>query len=169
MKSTKISLIMVFAAVLILSVPAKSQTESQNSTSVKNPLPDSLFFNSLVSLYVRSIDEADTTLASEVWSHTAEISFIGPTETEYGWNGVKKIYQRFRDNFSTRKLTFSNLKYYYSNDISWLTYYWIFDATSGNNNTPVQTKGRETQIWRKLNHEWRLVHVHYSGMPVSTN
>jgi hypothetical protein len=152
MKSTKISLIMVFAAVLILSVPTKSQTESQNSTSVKNPLPDSLFFNSLVSLYVRSIDEADTTLASEVWSHTAEISFIGPTETEYGWNGVKKIYQRFRDNFSTRKLTFSNLKYYYSNDISWLTYYWIFDATSGTNSTPVQTKGRETQIWRKLNH-----------------
>src|SRR5664280_75227 len=169
MKSTKISLIMVFAAVLILSVPAKSQTESQNSTSVKNPLPDSLFFNSLVSLYVRSIDEADTTLASEVWSHTAEISFIGPTETEYGWNGVKKIYQRFRDNFSTRKLTFSNLKYYYSNDISWLTYYWIFDATSGTKSTQVKTKGRETQIWRKLNHEWRLVHVHYSGMPVSTN
>jgi len=53
---------------------------------------------------------------------------------------VKKVYLRFRDNFSTRKLTFSNLKYYYSNDISWLTYYWIFDATSGNNSTPVQTK-----------------------------
>src|SRR5664280_3210740 len=168
MKSTKISLIMVFAAVLILSVPTKSQTESQNSTSVKNPLPDSLFFNSLVSLYVRSIDEADTTLASEVWSHTAEISFIGPTETEYGWNGVKKIYQRFRDNFSARKLTFSNLNYFYSDDISWLTYYWMFHATSGTN-TPAQSKGRETQIWRKINHEWRLVHVHYSGMPVSAN
>jgi ketosteroid isomerase-like protein len=168
MKSTKIYLMMAFAAALILSVPAKSQTESQNSISVKNPLSDSLFFNSLVSLYVRSINEADTTLASEVWSHTAEISFIGPTETEYGWNGVKKIYQRFRDNFSTRKLTFSNLKYFYSSDISWLTYYWMFDATSGTN-TPIQSKGRETQIWRKINHEWRLVHVHYSGMPVSTN
>jgi hypothetical protein len=69
---------------LILSIPANSQTESQNSTSVKNSLPDSLFFNSLVALYVRTIDEADTTLASDVWSPTAEISFMGPTETEYG-------------------------------------------------------------------------------------
>ncbi len=169
MKSFLWNLTIIFAVSLIISSPANSQTGQQKNTTVANTLPDSLFFNSLVGLYVRSINEADTTLASEVWSPTAEISFMSPAETEYGWNGVKKIYLRFRDNFSTRKLTFNNLRYYYSNDISWLTFYWIFDATSGIDKTPVRTKGRETQIWRKINHEWRLVHVHYSGMPVTIN
>ena len=168
MKSFVYNLVIIFVATMIVNSPASSQSGQQQKMIAENALPDSLFFSSLVALYVRSIDEADTTLASEVWSHTAEISFIGPTETEYGWNGVKKIYQRFRDNFSARKLTFSSLKYYYSNDISWLTYYWMFDAISATN-TPVQSKGRETQIWRKINHEWRLVHVHYSAMPVSAN
>jgi len=29
------------------------------------------------------------------------------------------------------------------------------------------TRGRETQIYRKERGQWRLVHVHYSGMPVT--
>lgn len=37
-----------------------------------------------------------------------------------------------------------------------LEFYWIFDATfSGGNSEQIQTKGRE----------WRIVHIHYSGMP----
>lgn len=31
----------------------------------------------------------------------------------------------------------------------------------------MQTKGCETQIWRKSHNEWKLVHIHYSGMPVT--
>jgi hypothetical protein len=42
-----------------------------------------------------------------------------------------------------------------------------FDATQEMMNKPIQTKGRETQIWRKLDNEWRLVPIHYSGMPVT--
>ncbi len=32
--------------------------------------------------------------------------------------------------------------------------------------SPVATRGRETQIYQKEQGGWRLVHVHYSGMPV---
>ncbi len=155
----------MFAIALILNNPANSQTE-QKSQSIKIPLPDSIFFNSLVALYAQSIDQADTILASELWAPTAEISFINPGGTEYGWNGVKNIYKMFKDNFSTRKLSFFDVKFAYYNDVSWLTFYWIFDATLRINNSSVQTRGRETQIWKKVNREWRLVHVHYSGMPV---
>ncbi|MDO1513722.1 hypothetical protein Q2T41_13745 [Maribacter confluentis] len=31
--------------------------------------------------------------------------------------------------------------------------------------TAMQTRGRETQILKKINDEWRIVRVHYSGMP----
>jgi SnoaL-like domain len=166
MKSPGINLIIVFATTLILNNPANSQTE-QKSQSIKIPLPDSVFFNSLVALYAHSIDQADTILASELWAPTDEISFINPGGTEYGWNGVKNIYKMFKDNFSTRKLSFFDVKFAYYNDVSWLTFYWIFDGTLRINNSSVQTRGRETQIWKKVNREWRLVHVHYSGMPVT--
>jgi hypothetical protein len=167
MKSPGINLIVAFATTLILNNPANSQTEQQKDQSIKIPLPDSVFFNSLVAHYVQSIDQADTILASELWAPTAEISFINPSGTEYGWNGVKNIYKMFKDNFSTRKLSFFNVKFAYYGNVSWLTFYWIFDATLRTNNSSVQTRGRETQIWKKFNGEWRLVHVHYSGMPVT--
>ncbi|MGD0756791.1 MAG: nuclear transport factor 2 family protein [Bacteroidales bacterium] len=166
MKSLVKNLIIAFAATLVLNNTANCQTEQQKSQSTKIPLSDSLFFNSLVALYAQSIDQADTILASQIWSPTAEISFINPGGTEYGWNEVKNIYKMFKDNFSARKLSFFNVKYAYSSEVSWLTFYWIFDGTLRINNSSVQTRGRETQIWRKINYEWRLVHVHYSGMPV---
>jgi ketosteroid isomerase-like protein len=167
MKALVNHLIITLAATLVLSIPAKSQTEQQKSQSIKTPLSDSTFFNSLVALYVQSIDQADTILASNIWAPTAEISFINPAGTEYGWDGVKNIYKMFKDNFSARKLSFYNLKFTYYGNVSWLTFYWIFDGTLKMNNNPVQTRGRETQIWKKVNGEWRLVHVHYSGMPVT--
>jgi hypothetical protein len=167
MKSPVNNLIIAFAAALVLSNPANCQTEQQKSQSNKIPLSDSLFFNSLVAQYAQSIDQADTILAGNIWAPTAEISFIHPGGTAYGWNEIKDIYKMFKYNFSNRKLSFFDIKYAYYDNVSWLTFYWKFDATLNTNNNPVQTKGRETQIWRKINYEWRLVHVHYSEMPVT--
>jgi len=146
----------VVMAALFVSYRASSQA-----------VTDSMVFINLVAQYTRSIDQADTVLGSTVWSHTNEVSFINPRGNEYGWNGVKNIYKFFGDNFTTRKLSFFDLRFADYGNVAWLEFYWIFDATLKMNNNPVQTKGRETQIWRKVNSEWRLVHVHYSGMPVT--
>jgi hypothetical protein len=167
MKSLLIKLLLIFTANLILNATAISQDDRQKNQSTGASLPDSVFFNSLVNQYTMSIDLADTTLALKIWSPTSEISFFNPRGSEYGWNGIKNIYKIFNESYSVRKLSFYNLKYAYYDDVSWVTFYWTFDATMKSNNSPVQTKGRETQIWRKINYEWRLVHVHYSVMPVS--
>lgn len=167
MKSRVINLIVALAASVVLINQANSQPGQQKGQSTKIPLSDSAFFYSLVTQYAESINQADTILGRKIWAPTAEISFIHPRGTEYGWNGVKNIYNMFKDNFTARKLSFYNLKFAYYGDVSWVTFYWTFDATLKTNNDHVQTKGRETQIWRKINYEWRLVHVHYSGMPVT--
>jgi ketosteroid isomerase-like protein len=45
---------------------------------------------------------------------------------------------------------------------------WDFVATLRSNGAPVHTTGRESQVYVKLPSKgWRLVHVHYSGPPVS--
>ncbi len=43
-----------------------------------------------IATYLRSIDDADTKLASEVWSNSPDVSFIHPWGHERGWAEVKK-------------------------------------------------------------------------------
>ena len=47
-------------------------------------------------------------------------------------------------------------------------FYWDFVAKFRKDGSPISTHGRETQVYRKTSDGWRLVHVHYSGMPVTT-
>jgi hypothetical protein len=167
MKSHIYIITLSLAGCMILNSPGHAQVDYQKTQTEKTPLPDSVFFKSLVTEYAQSIDQADTLLALKIWAPTSEISFINPRGTEYGWEGIKNIYTMFRENFTARKLSFYNIKYAYYGNVSWLTFYWIFNATLKTDNTAVQTRGRETQIWKKINYEWRLVHVHYSAMPVT--
>lgn len=124
-------------------------------------------FRSLLNSYEESINTADTVSAAKIWSKSAEVSFINPMSTEYGWHGVKNIYKMFADTFSMRKLHGSGEKVSIYGDVAWLTFEWVFDATPRNNNQAIQTKGRETQVWKKEKGAWRLVHVHYSGLPMT--
>ena len=167
MKTSIRTTILIFATALALGISANSQDAQPTKQSEPVFKGDSVLFNSLVIQYALSIDNADTVLASKIWSHTPEISFINPRGTAYGWNGVKNIIKMFGENFSARKLSCFDVKVANYGDFAWLAFYWVFDATLLLNNSPVQTKGRETQIWRKSQNEWRLVHVHYSGMPVT--
>jgi SnoaL-like domain len=157
---------LVIIALFVLIIAANSQTVKRVNQSVQTSKSDSTLFTFLVAHYAKSIDDADTLLASKLWSDSPEISFINPRGNEYGWNGVKNIIKMFGDNFSVRKLSCFDIKVANYGDFAWLEFHWVFDATPRINNNPVQTKGRETQIWRKIQNEWRLVHVHYSGMPV---
>ncbi len=69
--------------------------------------------------------------------------------------------------FSERKLTIKDVIIHDSRDAAWAECYWDFVAKLKADGSSINTKGRETQIYRKEKAEWRLVHVHYSGMPVS--
>lgn len=125
-------------------------------------------FETFISKYEASINEADTLAGAAIWLKAPEVSFIHPRGTEYGWKGIKNVYDMFATVFTTRKLRASNLKVAEYGDVAWLTFEWVFDAVM-KDGKPLQTKGRETQILRKVNKEWKLVHVHYSAMPVTGN
>lgn len=52
-------------------------------------------------------------------------------------------------------------------DHAWVEFYWRFDAIMRQDRTLLHTEGRETQVLRRIGETWRIVHVHYSGMPVT--
>ena len=117
--------------------------------------------------YKTSINRADTTLAATFWLTTPEVSFIHPRGHEKGWEEIKSgIYGMFGSRFSKRDLKSYNETIQLYGDMAVVEFYWIFDAVfSGENPESMQSKGRETQVLKKIEEEWRIVHVHYSGMP----
>ena len=71
------------------------------------------------------------------------------------------------DTFSERNLSVHDLSVHVFGDSAVAEFYWDFAAKFRKDGSPVTTHGRETQVYQRLQGEWRLVHVHYSGMPVS--
>jgi ketosteroid isomerase-like protein len=129
---------------------------------------DSLMIKSKIEAYKESIDNADTILAYQIWGHTPEVSFIQPRGHQHGWYEIRSsIYDFFANVFSKRALTIYNEEINVYDGVAWATFYWTFEATFKAGNKRLQTKGRETQIWRKSDNAWHLDHVHYSNMPAN--
>lgn len=120
----------------------------------------------VIEQYSKSIDAADTTLAAEIWDTSQSVTFIHPRGHERGWEKVKENFygKTMGANFTERKLTVRDVTVHVLGDSAWAEFYWEFNAKHKDGN-PMTTKGRETQVFRKTQKGWRIVHVHYSGMP----
>jgi len=125
----------------------------------------------LIAKYAQSIDAVDTNLAAEVWLDSPDVSFIHPLGHEHGFEQVKaNVYKRLMGGmFSERKLSPRDISVHVHGDSAWAEFYWDFAAKLRTDGSAVTTHGRETQVYWKVDGRWRLVHVHYSGMPFSQN
>jgi ketosteroid isomerase-like protein len=123
----------------------------------------------LIGKYATSVDQADTELASQVWLDSPDVTFIHPVGHEHGFEQIKQnVYKRLMgDTFSERQLTVHDVSVHVYRDAAWAEFYWDFVAKYRKDGSLVTTHGRETQIYWKIEGRWRLVHVHYSGMPVT--
>jgi Xaa-Pro aminopeptidase len=158
----------------IMSAAGKQHARGEKSSTGES-LPatdtneDSGAIRNLIAKYTKSISDADTVLAAQIWSDSPDVSFINPLGHQHGWEEIKQnVYERMmRDVFSERKLSVREVTIHVDDNAARAEFYWHFDAKLRSNGSPVTTDGRETQIYRKDNSRgWVLVHVHYSGMPV---
>ena len=149
---------LTFCAVLGLSAFLDAQNASE-SDQVKQKVLE----------YARSIDAADTTLAAQIWLDSPEVSFIHPLGHEHGFKQIQRnVYQNLMGGtFSQRKLSPRDISVHTFRDCAWVEFYWDFNATFKKDGSPVTTHGRETQVYWRTEQGWRLVHVHYSGMPIN--
>jgi Xaa-Pro aminopeptidase len=162
----EIEKIMVEAA----SAHAKGEKgEARGNVSSEETAADSGAIRSLIEQYAKSVDAADTTLAAEVWLDSPDASFIHPLGHEHGFEQIKQnVYTRLMgETFSERKLSVHDVSVHVYGDAAWAEFYWDFVAKFRKDGSPLTTHGRETQLYQKIQGRWRLVHVHYSGMPVT--
>jgi ketosteroid isomerase-like protein len=124
----------------------------------------------LIALYAKAVDTADVELVKQIWSSSPEVSFIHPLGHERGLDQIADHVFRhlMGETFSERKLSVKDVSIHVYGDTGWSEFYWDFAAKRRKDGSPVATKGRETQIYHKEQGQWRLVHVHYSGMPFAS-
>ena len=123
----------------------------------------------LIAKYAKSVSDADADLASQIWWNSPEASFIHPLGQEHGFEQIKQnVYTRLMGGmFSERKLSVRDVAVQVLGDAAVAEFYWDFTAKLRKDGSPVTTHGRETQVYRKMPSGWRLVHVHYSAIPVT--
>jgi ketosteroid isomerase-like protein len=146
-----------------------SESKAQADTQARNNTAEGEQIKRQIARYAESIDKADAALASTIWSNTSEVSFIHPLGHEHGFEQIKKnvIEGLMGGLFSERKLSFHDISVHVYGDAAWAEFYWDFAAKMRKDGTLFNSQGRETQIYHREMGEWRLVHVHYSGMPVT--
>jgi Xaa-Pro aminopeptidase len=123
----------------------------------------------LIAKYAKSVSDADANLASQIWWNSPEASFVHPLGHEHGFEQIKQnVYSRLMGGmFSERNLSVHDVAVQFLGDAAVAEFYWDFTAKLRKDGSPVSTHGRETQVYRKMPDGWRLVHVHYSAMPVT--
>src|SRR5437016_8111086 len=151
--------------------PALAKTEkgeARNVSPAETPTDGSVI-RSLIENYAKSVDAADTALAAEVWLDSPDVSFIHPLGHEHGFEQIKEnVYTRLMgETFLERKLSVRDVSVHVYGDAARAEFYWDFAAKFRKDGAPLATHGSETQLYQKLDGRWRLVHVHYSGMPVT--
>lgn len=153
---------LAFLAILLLPVPGVTSA-AQGTGSDEDQI------KVMLQKYATSVDDADVTLASEIWSHDPGVSFIFPLGTAHGFEQIAdQVYiGAMRNMFSKRELILHQPVIHVYADAAWSEMTWTFHATT-NAGLAVTTEGRETQVYRKEQGVWRIVHVHYSGPPIAT-
>ena len=151
----------------IMAEAGKSQVSQE--LQPRDDTADRQQIRDLIAKYTQSIDTADVNLAAGVWLDSPDVSFIHPLGHEHGFAEIKKnVYQHLMgDTFSERKLTAHEISVHVYGDSAVAEFYWDFAAKLKKDGSPLTTHGRETQMYHRENGAWRLIHVHYSGMPAA--
>jgi ketosteroid isomerase-like protein len=158
----KYPLIFVLAVAFVFGYPGTAWTQEKGASA------DELALRAVLSNYAKSVDDLDLNLAGQVWSHSPDVVFIHPRGTEVGFAQIMEdFYTKTMGFFSQRELDLENPVIRIYGDTAWSEMTWTFHATVKNGGPKITTKGRETQVYHKENGAWHIVHVHYSGPPVT--
>jgi Xaa-Pro aminopeptidase len=100
----------------IMTKAATARAKGEKGEARRNPSPaettaDSVTKRGLIEKYAKSVDDADTALAADVWMDSPDVSFIHPLGHEHGFEQIKQsVYMRLMgETFSERKLSVHDL------------------------------------------------------------
>ncbi len=157
-QSSRLAAGVLFAMLFVLLGTAHGKSSGSDEIQIRSVLDE----------YRLSVDTLDPALISEVWSSDLPVSFIHPLGTDENLDQIKAdIFGKVMGMFSKRDLNFDTTAIHLNGDSAWIEITWTFHAVWKDTGEPLTTQGRETQVMVREKGAWRLVHVHYSGLPTT--
>ena len=112
--------------------------------------------------YVKAVNGADDQMLRDLWAEPERISYVNPMQRLRTWGELQGFWQGFlKNSFTRRELTLTNVAIQSAGDAGWAVFDWEFNATQ-TDGKPSQTRGWETQVYRRTDRGWRIAHAHYS-------
>jgi ketosteroid isomerase-like protein len=113
------------------------------------------FYNALQSMF-----KGDMALMNEMWSHSADITFMGPFGgRQVGWDNVRAELEHEMNMKMTGRVRPRDLVIREDGNMAY-----TICVEEGENMTiggkPAQVSHRATSVYRKENGQWKLVHHH---------
>lgn len=139
------------------------------------PIPDTgsaqdiAAIKKVIDQYADSITNYDLKEAERIWQTDDRTTFIHPRGNEYGWKAIRDHFYgtTMHEHFSKRHLYVRDISIQVYGDSAVAVFYWDFPAVFRTDGTEVMTHGRETQVYERTKDGWKIVHVHYSQMPIT--
>lgn len=112
--------------------------------------------------YVRAVNTADSDLLRTIWDPGDAASYVNPTQRLRTWEELERFWKGFLGGrFSAREFTPDSVAIRHLGDVGWVVFNWEFKATQ-RDGQPYRQRGWETQVYRRTDRGWRIVHAHYS-------
>jgi|SRR5579871_2313837 len=152
--------IILLSIILLGGASAKAQESGGPAADVKA-------IHVIIARYEKVVDTTDVNELAQLFSHADDVTFIYPLGGERGFDAIEKhVFEDvMRGMFDHRDLRIGPAEIHVDGKAAWAEYHWVFHATARKDGSAVTISGRETQIYRKENGIWRIVHVHYSADP----
>lgn len=139
------------------------------------PIPDTgsaqdiTAIKKVIDQYADSITNYDLKEAARIWQTDDRTTFIHPRGNEYGWKAIRDHFYgtTMHEHFSKRHLYVRDISIQVYGDSAVAVFYWDFPAVFRTDGTEVTTHGRESQVYERTKDGWKIVHVHYSQMPIT--
>ena len=139
------------------------------------PIPDTgsaqdiAAIKKVIDQYADSITNYDLKEAERIWQTDDRTTFIHPRGNEYGWKAIRDHFYgtTMHEHFSKRHLYVRDISIQVYGDSAVAVFYWDFPAVFRTDGAEVTTHGRETQVYERTKDGWKIVHVHYSQMPIT--
>ena len=150
----------IAAAMLFAACARGGQTTTVSATQSNDAAAE---IRAVLDRYTKAVNGADDQMLRDLWAEPERISYVNPMQRLRTWGELQGFWQGFLKNgFTQRELTLSNVAIQSVGDVGWAVFDWEFNATQ-TNGKPSQTRGWETQVYRRTERGWRIAHAHYSA------
>jgi ketosteroid isomerase-like protein len=158
---TRTSFIGPAALFIFIAVHSSASAQTRPATSADDATTADI--KALLNRYVLAVNAADAGSLRLLWADPDKTSFVSPIQRFTTWKELQGFFEGFlKSNFTERQLTPTNVAISSAGDAAWAVFDWEFNAKL-KGGEPFQSRGWETQVYRRTDQGWRITHIHYSA------